>query len=218
MLSLNQFENAYTKLLNHFAGADYKDELALAKKEFFSNAGTLDENKPNYPLRMNQFYDWYFLSRTLSSHMQTPIEVALLQRGLRLDPEDFETLEILKEHRHTIFEYIKIKNDKIILKDLFKNKKIEIAKDGYHFSFEPNELFDARYVEFNGDRHFLKGFCFHPETARKYILNEIKVYQKNPDMNFEDFLLRLNKMRYKFEQYRHISPEMIYTNENKLNL
>lgn len=218
MLDLNAFTQSYNKLLQYFAEGEHKAEMLLAKKEFFNNAGALDENKSNYPLRMNQFYDWYFLTRPLSTHMQTPLAVASQQRSLRLDEDDNKSLDALSGVVHSVFEFIKIKNGIIYVKDLFTNKKLEIAQNNLLFQFENDEFFEARYVEFSGRKHFLKGFCFHPESARKYILNEIKVYQKNPDLHLKDFLLRLNKMRYKFEQYRHIKPDMIYTNDNKLNL
>jgi hypothetical protein len=89
---------------------------------------------------------------------------------------------------------------------------------GQIFNFEDKETFEARIIEVQGRNYFLKGFCFHPQSAQKYILDEIKDYRKDPDLDFKEFLMRLNKMRYKLEQYRHIKPELIYTNENKLRL
>lgn len=218
MLTLQQFEESFQKLVGHFTEGVYQEELMMAKKEFFSNTGTLDENKPNYALRMRQFFDWYFLTRKLSSHMQTPLEVALEQRSLRLTPEDVEALEILSKNQHSLYEFIKGKNDYFIVRDFFSNKKIEVLSMGQIFNFDDKESFEARLVEIGGKNYFLKGFCFHPQSAQKYILDEVKAYKKNPDLDFEEFLIRLNKMRYKLEQYRHIKPEMIYTNDNKLKL
>lgn len=218
MLTIEQFENSFIKLVGHFASPSFQHELNLARKEFFENAGTLDENKPNYTLRMNQFYDWYFLTRPLKGHMQTPLMVVDIQRELRLTEEDFETIEILKKNRHSLFELIKVKKDEIQLKDLFKNEKVSVTADQHVFEFDEKEFFEARLVEIGGKKFFLKGFCFHPESAQKFILSEVKVYQKNPDLDPADFMLRLVKMRYKFEQYRHVKPDMIYTNENKLGL
>lgn len=218
MLTIEQFENSFIKLVGHFASPGFQSELNLARKEFFENAGTLDENKPNYTLRMNQFYDWYFLTRPLKGHMQTPLMVVDIQRELRLTEEDFQTIEILKNARHSLFELIKVKKDEIQLKDLFKNEKVSVSADQHVFEFDEKEFFEARLVEIGGKKFFLKGFCFHPESAQKFILSEVKVYQKNPDLDPADFMLRLVKMRYKFEQYRHVKPDMIYTNENKLGL
>jgi hypothetical protein len=112
----------------------------------------------------------------------------------------------------------KAKNDYFIVRDFFTNKKIEVLSRGQIINFDDKESFEARIVEMNGKNYFLKGFCFHPQSAQKYILDEIKVYKKNPDLDFEEFLMRLNKMRYKLEQYKHIKPEHIYTNDNKLKL
>ena len=218
MLTIEQFENSYTKLVGHFASPQFQDELNLARKEFFENAGTLDENKPNYALRMNQFYDWYFLTRPLKGHMQTPLMVCHIQRDLRLTDEDVQTLEVLTKARHSLFELIKVKKDEIQLKDLFKNEKVVITGHQHIFEFDEKEFFEVRIAEIDGKKLFLKGFCFHPESAQKFILAEVKVYQKNPDLDPAYFMLRLVKMRYKFEQYRHVKPDLIYTNENKLGL
>lgn len=212
------FEASYLKLVGHFTGSEFQKELQLARKEFFENAGTLDENKDNYQLRMNQFYDWYFLTRQLSGYMQTPLHVCHLQRELRLDAADEKATQILDQHQHSIYEIIKIKKNEIVLKDIFKNKKISVNADQHIFNFDEKEFFETRLIEIEGKNYFLKGFCFHPESAQKFILTEVKVFQKNPDLNPEDFMLRLNKMRYKFEQYKHVKPEMIYTNDNKLGL
>lgn len=219
MITVEQFESSYHKLLTHFGTAQFKDELNFARKEFFENAGTLDENKPNYTLRMNQFYDWYFLNRPMRGYMQTPLNVCDMQRELRLSPEDLETIEILKTTlTHSLFELVKVKNNELTLKDLFKDKKVTVLSEQHIFDFDEKEFFEARLIEIDGKKHFLKGFCFHPESAQKFILSEVKTYQKNPDLNPADFMVRLNKMRYKFEQYRHVKPEMIYTNDNKLGL
>ena len=71
----------------------------------------------------------------------------------------------------------------------------------------------------HGDNHlFTKGFCFHPENAKKFIHEEIKRHKKDPDLDPDFFMLRLIRMKYKYEQYKHVKPEMIYSNESKLSL
>ena len=218
MLTWDEFQSSMQKLIGHYTASTFQVELSDAKKEFFDNTGTLDENKPHYNLRMNQFYEWYFLTRPLKSYMQTPIEVCTLHRELRLTPTDEAAIEILKEHRHSVFEFLKMKKDNVYLKDLFRNEKILVHHTDLVFGFDEKEYFEARLVKLNGSFYFLKSFCFHPESAQKFISQEVKVHQKNPDLNPDRFILRLNKMRYKFEQYKHVKPELIYTNENRLGL
>lgn len=70
---MNENEKLIEKILNHFVSESFKEELALAKKEFFENSGTLDENSDHFESRMAQFYDWYFFTRKLKGFGQTPL-------------------------------------------------------------------------------------------------------------------------------------------------
>lgn len=218
-MNYETFKASFQKLVGFFTTPDFVDELLDAKTQFFGNTGSLDENLPNYNLRMHQFYEWYFVTRPLRSYMKPPLFVCDQQRGLRLTEEDFECIAILqKSHKHLLFEYIKTKNDSIFVKDLLNNQKYEIHNSHFVFGFDSKEYFQARIVEMGKDKYFLNSFCFHPESSQKFIQAEVKLIQANKDLNLEDLLLRLNKMRYKFEQYKHVKPELIYTNDNKLGL
>ncbi len=217
-MNYESLQASLQKLIGHYTTPEFKEELTQAKKEFFDNTGSLDENKSHFNLRMLQFYEWYFLTRPLRSYMKTPLIVCELHRDLRLTDEDLQAIEVLKTQHHSFFEYIKSKKEFIIVKDLVTNKKIEVHQSELVFGFDQKEYFQARIVTMDGQYYFLKSFCFHPESAQKFILAQIKEHQKNLDLNIEELLLRLNKMRYKFEQYKHVKPEMIYTNENKLGL
>lgn len=213
------FKKSLQKMIGYYTGKEFTEELKEAKTVFFDNTGSLDENKPNFNLRMHQFYEWYFLTRPLKSYMQTPLNVCDQHRDLRLTEEDLKAIEILKNtQQHILFEYIKMKNGVVFVKNLMTNKKMEIQQGNLVFGFDSKEFFQARIIEIHDKKYFLDSFCFHPESSQKFILSEIKTLQKNPDLSLEDFLLRLNKMRYKFEQYKHVKPELIYTNENKLGL
>ena len=213
---MNEYEKLIEKILNHFVGEDFKEELAMAKKEFFENAGTLDENSEHYESRMAQFYDWYFFTRELKGYGQTPLEACVMVRALRFSDEEMRTLEILKQHRHSIFEFIKIKGQDIYIKDLLANEKLVVKQSPWVFGFDPDELFEVRLIPHGDTYVFTRGFCFHPESAKKYILGEVKRHRKDPDLDPDVMMLKLIKMRYKFEQYKHVKPEMIYSNESKL--
>jgi hypothetical protein len=218
-MNYETFKQSLQKLIGFFTTVDFADELKEAKEQFFGNTGTLDENRPNYNLRMHQFYEWYFITRPLRSYMKPPLAVCEQQRGLRLTDEDKSAIEILsKTHQHLLFVFLKIKNDILYVKDLLSGQKMEVHSSHFVFGFDSKEYFQARIVEIEGQKYFLNSFCFHPESSQKFIQAEIKELQKNKDLNLEDLLLRLNKMRYKFEQYKHVKPELIYTNDNKLGL
>lgn len=210
------YEKLIEKILNHFVGDEFSDELAQAKKEFFENAGTLDENSEHFESRMSQFYDWYFFTRDLRGYGQTPLDSCVMARSLRFSDEESQGLETLKQYRHSIFEFIKIKGKDIYIKDLLADKKIVVKGSRWVFGFDSEELFQVRLIPVGDSYLFTRGFCFHPASAKKYILSEVKRHRKDPDLDPDALLLKLIKMRYKFEQYKHVRPEMIYSNETKL--
>ena len=218
-MTYEAFKISLQKLIGHFTTPDFSDELKAAKEEFFGNTGTLDEGKPHFNLRMHQFYEWYFITRPLKSYFKPPRIVCEEQRGLRLTEEDLQVLHILNTtHQHQLFEYLKTKDQHIILKNLLTGEKTQINSSQFIFGFDSREFFQARVVHINQEKYFLNSFCFHPESSQKFIQAELKIIRENPDLHIEDLLLRLNKMRYKFEQYKHVKPEQIYTNNNKLGL
>lgn len=204
------------KILGHFAGDTFKDEVRQAKSEFFDNAGILDEHSEQFELRMSQFFDWYFFTREMKGYAQTPLDAVFMARELRFTPEELALIEDLKKHRHSLFEFVKIKDQDVTIKDLLQNKKIVVKNSPWTFGFDSEELFEARLIPYGDNWIFTKGFCFHPQDAKKYILSEVKRHRKDPDLNPEDMMLKLVKMRYKFERYRHVKIDMIYTNESRL--
>lgn len=212
---MNPFEPLIEKILQYFAGADFKSELAKAKSEFFD--GPLDEeNSESFDLKMSQFYDWYFFTRELSGYGQTPLEVCHLVRELRFSPEELGLLENLKNHRHSLFQFLKIKDQDVHLKDLLKNEKLVVKKSEVVYGFNTEEIFEVRLIPWQGNYIFTKGFSFHPLDAEKFILNEVKKHRKDPDKDPEVMMLRLIKMRFRFERYKHVKPEFIYSDESKI--
>ncbi len=211
-----EYQRLMEKILNHFAGEKFQDEVRMAKSEFFDNAGILDEHSDQFELRMSQFFDWYFFTRELKGYAQTPLEAVHMARELRFSPEEIVQIDKFKQHRHSIFEFIKVKNGDIYIKDLIKNEKLVVKQSPWTVGFDSEELFEARLIPADKTWIFTKGFCFHPMDAKKYILSEIKRHKKDADLNPEDMMLKLVKMRYKSERYRHVKIEMIYSNESLL--
>jgi hypothetical protein len=202
------------KILQYFAGEQFQDEIRLAKREFFENSSVFDESSPHFELRMSQFFDWYFFSRKLKGFDCTPLEASLVPRELKFTPAEVEMVGILKQFQHSIFEFVKTKDNDLCIKDLFTDKKLWVKDSAFTKGFQEVELFQVRLIPYGDSFVFTRGFCFHPPEARKYILKEVKRYRKNPDLNVDDLLLRLLKLRYKYEQYKHVSVDMVYCDPN----
>ncbi len=220
MTAIRDAEKTYSeviqKALEHFAGPTFKDEIFNAKTEFFENSGILDESTPHYELRMSQFFDWYFFTRDLKGFGQTPLESLFNTRELRFGPEEIVVIDRLRHHRHSLFEFTKIKGEDVHIRDLMTGDKLVVRDCPFTTGFNADELFEARLLPFEDSWIFTKGFCFHPVDARKYILAEVKRHKKDSDLNPDELMLKLIKMRYRSERYRHVRVDMIYSDDSRM--
>ena len=235
------YDDLIDRLTLFFTGDKFRADVASAKKEFFDESGIMDEENQTFEMRMTQFLEWYLFTRPLiaanatqapartvsldaeagsaarPASQPTPAQYALELLSFEMKPEERPIFENLANVRHSLFEFLKVRGDDIHIKDLLLNKKIVIFNSPIRIGFSREEIFDARLIPDGENFHFSKGFCFHPAEASKYILGEIKKLRKlNDPIQDEGFMLRLMKMRYKYEQYRHLKLEYVYTNEKKV--
>ncbi len=211
-----KFELLSERLIVHYTSGDYQDDVADAKKEFFDDAGVVDEENIAFEMRMTQFLEWYLYTRNLIGLGMTPAQHAVDAKDFKRDPSEQEDFKKLANTRHSLFEFTKIRGEDIYVKDLFTKKKIVIRNSPISIGFSRDEFFDARLIPDGEQFHFTKGFCFHPVEASEFILREIQKVQKSDVVMHESLMLRLLKMRYKFEQYRHLRLEYVYTNDKKV--
>lgn len=205
------------RLTIHFTADQYKSDVALAKKEFFDEAGIMDEESQFFEMRMTQFLEWYLFTRKLVGNGWTPAEYALEIEEFKMTAFERPLFENLAAVRHSLFEFLKVRGEEIHIRDLLLDKKIVVYNSPIRIGFNRDEYFDARLIPDGEDYHFLRGFCFHPAEATPYLSGEIKKLRRAEDFDREEaFLLKTLKMRYKFEQYRHLKLDYVYTNEKKV--
>jgi hypothetical protein len=210
------YDDILESLTIHYTGSVYEDEVAAAKTEFFDEAGVVDEESVHFEMRMTQFLEWYLFTRKLSVHGMTPAQFCLQDKMYKIPESEKNLYESLAHSHHSLFEFLKIRGDDVYIKDLFSGEKTVIRNSKIQIGFSREEFFDARLIPADDNVVFGKAFCFHPEDARKYILSEVDKV-KNGDHELHDALmLRLIKMRYKYEQYRHLKLSDVYSNERKV--
>lgn len=211
------YEELIDRLTLYFTSDRFRDEVAAAKKEFFDEAGIVDEENQAFEMRMTQFLEWYLFTRRLKDIGITPAQYALQVEDFEMTSEERPSFENLAATRHSLFEFLKIRGNDIHIKDLLLNKKLVIHDSPISSGFNRDEIFDARLIPSGENYVFAKAFCFHPAEAVKYILGEVKKVRKLDNRDDEEALmLRLMKMRYKYEQYRHLKLEYVYTNDKKV--
>lgn len=212
------YESYVDRLISHFTGIEFREEILNAKKEFFEQSGIIDEESHHFESRMAQFLDWYIFSRPLSKYHLPPVQLILNKDVIALTNDEKQSFDEISQARHSLFEFLKVRGADVYIYDLFAKKKIVLKDCDLRVGFNPDELFDTRIVSFQGKYMFTKGFCFHPSEAKKFILKEIKKIRHLEVEQHESLMFRLLKMRYKLEQYRHIKLEYIYTNDPNIKI
>lgn len=216
------YDDVVEKLMSAFAGADHAEEVAEAKKEFFDRAGILDETAQDFEMKMAQFVDWYLFSRPLTKSQKTPLETALAMPNGPLAGLDLEALGQMTKSIHSLFEFLKVKGNDVYVRDVFSAQKHVIRQSLVTAGFNSDELFEARLFPVQDSFQFSKAFCFHPPQVTKIILKEVKKVKKMESSEAasakEALLVRLFKLRYKHEQYKHLDVREIYSPDSKLKI
>lgn len=215
------FEPLIYRLILYFTSEAWRAEVATAKKEFFQDAGIMDEKSDQFEMRMTQFLDWYLFTRHLEGRTVTPAQFALEIDDFSMTPQERVYFECLSETKHGLFGYLRLRGRDIAVRDLLLEKEIIIRESQVNIGFTRDEIFDARLIPYGDDFIFARAFCFHPAEASGFIKSEVEKVQlieneEEGQKAYEDLMLRLIKMRYKYEQFRHLKLEFIYTNEKKV--
>jgi hypothetical protein len=215
------FEPLIDRLILYFTSEAWRAEVATAKKEFFQDAGIMDEKSDQFEMRMTQFLDWYLFTRHLEGRTVTPAQFALEIDDFSMTPQERVYFECLSETKHGLFGYLRLRGRDIAVRDLLLEKEIIIRESQVNIGFTRDEIFDARLIPYGDDFIFARAFCFHPAEASGFIKSEVEKVQlieneEEGQKAYEDLMLRLIKMRYKYEQFRHLKLEFIYTNEKKV--
>lgn len=212
------FDPYFEKLLAHFTSPKFAAEVAEAKREFFEEAGILDEADPSFESRMAQFLDWYIFSRELSQVHLTPVQLVVDRPPFEVTEQEKLVYEAFSQVRHSLFEFSKLRGRDVYCLDLFKDKKFVLKDSQVVVGFNEEEIFEARIIPYQGNYYFTQGFCFHPPDVKKFILKEIKKVKHLEVSQQEELMFRLMKMRYRHDQYKHIRVEFIYSNDSKLRV
>jgi len=210
------------ELMQFYAANDFANEAIKAKNEFFDLAGMFDEQSSGFDLKMAQFSDWYIFSRKLSTFGSPPIAHFLEARPKRISENDEIFCRNLSNNRYSLFEFLKLKGNDLYVRDLFSRYKLVIKDSPVTYGFDSAEYFQARLIPHEDSFIFTAAFCFHPPEATKFIETEVKRVRKLPEaeqaLAREALLLKLFRMRNKFDQYKHVGIKEIYSNESRLRI
>lgn len=215
---ISPLDGPIENLTVYFTSRDYLNEVNLAKREFFERSSVLDEDSPHYEMVMSQYLDYYLFSRTLLSAGIPPVDEALRLPSFPMKREDRPLYESLAASEHSLFEFVKLQNNDVYVRDLFTGFIRCLKGSGVTFGFNYDEIFDVRIFPLDGNWVFSKGFCFHPVEARKFILGMVQEHRNSDIRQREEMLLKLTRMRHKLDQYKHITFDKIYSVQSQIRI
>ncbi len=124
-----RYQDLVDKLMQKFTSGSCIQEVSEAKREFFDRAGMFDEKSEDFEMKMAQFTDWYLFTRPLRSRGLTPVQIAV---GEATDLEALKLLENLTLGIHSLFEFLKSKNNEVLVRDLFSGQKYLLKASQVH--------------------------------------------------------------------------------------
>lgn len=216
------FENWIERIIQFYTSPNFREDVAEAKNAFQEVAGSFDESSADFESKMAQFTDWYVFNRTLKRQGQAPVEFCLEDPNFKIDEKERPYYHALRNSRHSLFQFVKLKGTDVYVIDLFTGFQYVIRDSRVTIGFQRDELFEARLIPFEGSFVFSNAFCIHPPQVSKFISKEIRKVNRKPESEHarsrEELMSRLFKMKHKHEQYRHLDIREIYSNESRLRI
>ena len=190
-------------------------QVKRAKDEFFKFTGVVVENDPFFEDRMDLFLEWYLFTRPLDGHDISPAKFFYLEGENNFSTEEKKAYFGFTQILHSLFQLKKIKKKIFYLKDFFTQKSVSVSVP-HILTLSVGDIFEARIIPYKGTYYFGKGFCYHPPSAKDFILQRINKIKHLDETFKEKLLLDLAQMRLKHDRYPHIDLKHIYSLDSKI--
>jgi len=210
-LNISKDFNEMFDKINNYLSIDYKfsNEIVDAKEKYFEITGKVNDDDLDFSNRMNAFLLWFTFNWKVSPGNVSPFDEYIEYLKKKEEKSEQNLMENQKNHIHSLFTFIKIKNNKTLIKDVFTSDKYNIKDIDYFNKVSKNTIFETRIFTFNNSFYFSNYFITHPNIAKKDIFKEAKNIKKN-GLNKIDFLLKLHSFHTKWNRYRNINIKSIY--------
>jgi len=185
-------------------------EIVAAKGKYEEDAGRIKDSFPDYENRITSFLYWFIFewtSRTLQN--QNPIGIFFNLQRKKLQESEREIFKQLINHRHSLFEFIKIGKKESVIYDLFAKKKIRLKDHEMMFGMEPGQYFETRIFQIDKEFYFAPYLIKHPHMVRGSIYTVVKKIRKLNKPYFP-FLIHLQYLQFKFETFPKFDFRKIY--------
>ena len=148
------------QLIEYVTRNNSSDYIIEAKQEYQKIAGEIYEDDKFYENRMGLFLEWFIFDRLMPIKNLTLIE-SMTNGNTQLALENFTVFKDFSQSIHSLFIIKKIRQDDVIVQDLFSGEKYEVNEPQSKIIFQPKDIFDGRVLPFEGEGGGPGG---HPEV------------------------------------------------------
>ncbi len=151
-----------------------QEDIFEAKKDFQKISGEIFEDDKSFESRMGCFLEWYTFDRVVSDSNLTPLQDYLQGNDPSVSPEKWGLAEAISKSIHGIFTAQKIKNDYVMVLDIFDDQKYQVQETQGSILFNPGDIFEGRIIPYKEQFYFTDHFCYHPKPTAGFIKSKIK--------------------------------------------
>lgn len=204
---MNPVQNEFDHILQSFTQEKFYEELKLAKEQFISKTGRIDEESEEYESRMNSFNHWYVFDYVREGGG------TFIEKYLKENKEESEIKNSIANVKYSLYLFSKINFRKqIIIKDVLHSEKHILAKEHGPLPLVEDDLFLARSAEYQGEFYLLNGVVLLPREVYSVLKKESrKVRKLNNSTEELGFLLNLERLKNRSIQYGHIDSSKIFS-------
>lgn len=207
------FHGLYDEMVQFASEGPLADELSRAKVEYFERTGELFESDPNFERRMASFLEWYVFDRKATTYEGlTPAQLYVMEKTEAADATSRARMEEVSRSVPSLFEFRKIKNDRLHVIDLLTNSRLAVFERREPAGLESGDIIEARLIEFAGEQYFSDVWAVHPRDARRVILKAAKTFRKK-DGSYEgrvNLVHEVSRLSNRCERYKHVKPSQIF--------
>jgi len=207
------FSEITDKLILASSSGELRDEILIARKEYFSGVKDIYSEESFFDERMNAFLEWYCIERAVGKTGKTPLVLFLANYQDTLGTEDKLYLKALSISLHSLFRLKRISEKTATLNDLFTNSTHETKDIGNSKNIGKDVVFEARLIPYNGDNIYGRTFLVHPREAKRSILQEINRAKKERRLDATAFMQHLSTLWIRQARYKGVVTQVIYSEE-----
>jgi hypothetical protein len=150
------------------------EQIMLAKNEYQKTTGVIYEDDKSYNTRMALFLEWYLLDNYAPETHHTILENIIKENTSAWNQDRLEIYKDISNNILALFEVKKVRENSIIVLDLFMDEKYHVEEEDSKLVFRKNDVFQGRIIPHQGKYFFSGYFCFHPSKTHRYIKGETK--------------------------------------------